>query len=194
MPTTKVSNSYDKQSNNGSTVESLNAIYTVLEPDQPMRSERLSVSDQDAILNMLAQLREQLPFLRDLTAEQRRASLGMGNKNRIFAGKVLEVVRQTPDFLPRNFDMDQFQTDLETFDRLSPILMSLTQLRDLIDATMTAIGTDAYEQALNAYRHAKASGQGASLDGMMAEMSQRFNRKSKKKAEDLSTSPDPTEG
>jgi hypothetical protein len=111
----------------------------------------------------------------------------------IDAGKVLEVVRQTPDFLPRNFDMDQLQADLETFDRLSPILMSLTQLRDLIDATMTAIGTDAYEQALNAYRHAKVSGQGASLDGMMAEMSQRFNRKSKKKAEEPAKPEQPSE-
>jgi hypothetical protein len=38
------------------------------------------------------------------------------------------------------------------------------------------------------------SGQGASLDGMMAEMSQRFNRKSKKKAEAPSQLEQPSEG
>ncbi|MGG6265608.1 hypothetical protein ACQ4M3_06330 [Leptolyngbya sp. AN03gr2] len=59
--------------------------------------------------------------------------------------------------------------------------MALTQLRDLVDSTAIAIGSEAYENALTAYRHAKASGQGASLEAMMAEMSQRFARKPKQK-------------
>ena len=105
----------------------------------------------------------------------------MGNKNRIFAGKVLEVIQQKSDFLPRSFDIEQFQQELETFDRLSTILMALNQLRDLVDATTISIGTEAYENALTAYRHAKASGQGASLEAMMAEMAQRFARKPKPK-------------
>jgi hypothetical protein len=59
--------------------------------------------------------------------------------------------------------------------------MALTQLCNLADANITAIGTRAYEQSWVAYRHAKTSGQGASLDGMMAEMKQRFKKSSKKK-------------
>jgi hypothetical protein len=106
--------------------------------------------------------------------------LGMGDKNRIFAGKVLEVILQNREFLPRSFDVEQLEQDLVTYDRLSTILMGLTQLRDLVDATAIAIGSDAYENALTAYRHAKASGHGASLESMMAEMGQRFVRKSKK--------------
>jgi hypothetical protein len=179
---------------NGSISPSIPNLYTILEATPNSSTDPLTLDDQEAILLLLAQIRAQLPFLRDLTAEERKNSLGMGDKNRVFVGKVLETIRQTPDFLPRSFDIEQFQDNLTTFDRLTPIYQSLTQLRNLVDATMTAFGTETYEQALIAYRHAKASGQGASLDGMMAEMSQRFNRKSKKKAEDLSTSPAPTEG
>ncbi|MBW4514913.1 MAG: hypothetical protein KME11_06775 [Timaviella obliquedivisa GSE-PSE-MK23-08B] len=73
--------------------------------------------------------------------------------------------------------------DLATFDRLSTIQMGLTQLHDLIDATLIATGSDAYAQALEAYRYAKASGQGASLEAMMADMSQHFARKPKKSKE-----------
>lgn len=143
-------------------------------------SEPLSQADRDEIMGLISQIREMLPFLRDLTAEERRTLLGMADKNRAFAGKVLEVTLQNPDFLPRSFDISNFQQNLATFDRLSTILMGLTQLRDLVDATMTAIGSEAYEDALTAYRHAKISGQGASLDSMMAEMAQRFARKPKK--------------
>lgn len=142
--------------------------------------ELLSQADRDAILSLIVQVRDLLPFLQDIAAEDRKTMLGMGDKNRIFAGKVLEVILQNPDFLPRSFDIAQFQQDLVTFDRLSTILMALTRLRDLVDATTIAIGSEAYERALTAYRHAKASGQGANLESMLAEMGQRFARKSKK--------------
>ncbi|NJN86506.1 MAG: hypothetical protein HC881_09580 [Leptolyngbyaceae cyanobacterium SL_7_1] len=154
------------------------SLYTV--SNSPV-SELLSQADRDAILSLVTQMHDKLPFLRDIAAEERRTLLGMGDKNRIFAGKVLEVVLQNPTFLSRSFDIEQFQQDLATFDRLSTILMALNQLRDLVDATTIAIGTEAFESALIAYRHAKASGQGASLESMMAEMGQRFARKSKKK-------------
>jgi hypothetical protein len=70
--------------------------------------------------------------------------------------------------------------------------MALTQLCNLADATATSIGTQAYEQSLVAYRHAKASGQGASLESMMTEMKQRFAKKTrKKKAAKPQESPSP---
>ncbi|MEP0898492.1 MULTISPECIES: hypothetical protein [Leptolyngbya] len=155
-------------------------------PPNASKPEPLSQNDRDVIIRLLTQIREILPELRDLTAEERRSMLGMGDKNRIFAGKVLEVILQSPDFLPRSFDIEQYQQDLATFDRLSTILMALTQLRDLVDATTIALGSEIYEDALTAYRHAKVSGQGASLDSMMSEMAQRFARKSKKKEEEKS--------
>jgi hypothetical protein len=141
------------------------------------------LSAQSLTLIAIAQMREKLPFLQDITAEDRRTMAGMGNSNRAFAGKVLEVVSQNNDFLPRSFNVEQLRADLVTFDRLSSLAMSMTQLCNLMDATAIAIGTQAYEQSLVAYRHAKASGCGASLDGMMAEMGQRFAKKTKKKDE-----------
>lgn len=78
-------------------------------------SEPLSQLDRDTILRLIAQMRDLLPFLQDLTAEERKSLLGMGDKNRIFARKVLEVIQQNPDFLPRSFDVDKFQQNLATF-------------------------------------------------------------------------------
>lgn len=145
--------------------------------------ELLSESDRDAAIALIAQVRDQLPNLRDLTVDERKSLSGMGEKNRSFARKVVEVIQQSPEFLPRSFDADRLQQNLIAYDRYSTILMAVNQLRDLLDATTIAIGSEAYNDALTAYRYAKASGQGASLDAMMAEMKQRF-RKSKKKGED----------
>jgi hypothetical protein len=136
---------------------------------------------RDEILQLLTLLREKLPPLRDLTAEERRSLSGMGDKNRSFAGKVLEVILQNPEFLPRSFDIQKYQQNLATFDDLSAIALALTRLLDLVNATTTAIGSEVYDDALLAYRYAKASGQGASLEAMFSEMKQRFAQQGKKK-------------
>jgi phytoene dehydrogenase-like protein len=151
---------------------------TALTSPTPIAS--LSQSDRDTLLTLIAQMRELMPFLQDLTLEDRKSMAGMGTSNRAFAGTVLEVISQNNDFLPRSFSTEQLRADLETFDRLSTIVMALTQICNLVDATTIAIGTRAYEQSLVAYRHAKASGHGASLDDMMTGMKQRFTKKSRK--------------
>lgn len=159
-------------------------IAALSESESVSNAEPLSQADRDAILELITQVREMLPLLRDISAEERRVMLGMGDKNRVFAGKVLEVIQQNAEFLPRSFNVEKFQQNLVTFDRLSTILMALNQLRDLVDATTISIGTETFEDALTAYRHAKASGQGASLESMMGDMKRRFARKSRKKKEE----------
>jgi hypothetical protein len=153
----------------------------IIQSSAPSDPNNFDQSDRDEILQLIALLRDKLPPLSDLTAEERRSLPGMGDKNRIFAGKVLEVILQNPDFLPRSFDIDGYQRNLSTFDYLTTIAMALTQLLDLVNATTIAIGSDTYEEALVAYRYAKASGQGASLEAMMAELKQRFSQQGKKK-------------
>jgi hypothetical protein len=157
-------------------------------------SDRFTPSDREEALNLLMLLRDVLPALRDLTADERRSLPGMGDANRTFAGKVLEVILQNPDFLPRTFDPDRYQQRLETFDNLSTVSRRMTQLLDLINATMTAIGSEIHEDSLAAYRYANASGQGASLDAAKADLKQRFTSNSKgKKKEKEAEKPDSDE-
>ncbi len=144
----------------------------------------LNQTDRDQIIQLIAQIHDLLPFLRDLTANERRSLLGMGDQNRTFAGKVLEIVHQDPSFLPRSFDIEEFQQNLDTFDNLSRITRVLNQLRDLIDATAIAVGSEAYEGALTAYRYVKASGKGASVESIIDDIGQRFEKKKKKKKDE----------
>ncbi len=143
-------------------------------------SATLTQTDREAVLAAVATIREKLPFLLDLTAEERRSLPKMGDKSRAFVSKALEVARQNPDFLPRSFDLDEMKRDVELFESLYPVFLALTQLQELVDDTVVAVGSDAYAAALLIYNFAKASGKGSGLDAVADEMSKRFARKSRK--------------
>jgi hypothetical protein len=143
-------------------------------------SATLTLADRDAALTAIATLKAKLPFLIDLTIEQRRALPKMGDKSRAFVSKALEVATQNLDFLPRSFDIEEMRKDVQLFEAMYPIVMAITQLQELLDDTYTTVGSEAYSAALQVYNYAKASGQGAGLEAVVDELGQRFARRSKK--------------
>lgn len=149
-------------------------------------SANLSATDRLAVMDAIATIRQKLPFLIDLTTEDRRTMLKMGDKSRAFVSKALEVATQNPDFLPRSFDIEEMRRDLVLYEALYPILLSLTQLQELVDDTYIAIGSEAYAAALAVYSYAKASGDVTGLDAVIDEMGRRFSRRSKKKQPETS--------
>lgn len=142
-------------------------------------SASLSQADRDAVMKAIATIRDKLPFLVDLTTEERRSLPKMGDKSRAFVSKALEVATQNQDFLPRSFDLEEMRRDVEMFEALYPLLLSLNQLQELMDDTYVAFGSEAYAAALLVYNYAKASGKGAGLDAVVDEMGRRFARKSR---------------
>jgi hypothetical protein len=137
----------------------------------------LSQTDRDAVMAAIATIKTKLPFLIDLTADDRKALPKMGDKSRAFVSKALEPATQNPDFLPRSFDVAELQKDVQLFESLYPVLMALTQLQDLVDDTCMAVGSEAYAAALQVYSYAKASGEGAGLETAVEELGLRFARK-----------------
>jgi hypothetical protein len=140
----------------------------------------LSQADRDAVMAAIATIKAKLPFLVDLSADDRKALPKMGDKSRAFVSKAMEVAMQNPDFLPRSFDIAELQKDVQLFESLYPILLSLTQLQDLVDDTCLAVGSEAYAAALQVYTYAKASGQGTGLETAVEELGLRFARKYRK--------------
>ncbi|MBD2437193.1 hypothetical protein [Nostoc sp. FACHB-110] len=143
-------------------------------------SAKLSSADREAVMQAIATIKDKLPFLVDLTTEERKSLPKLGDKSRAFVSKALEIAAQNPDFLPRSFDVDEMRRDIELFEALYPILLSLTQLQELVDDTSVAVGSEAYAAGLLVYNYAKASGKGAGLETMVDDLGRRFARKAKK--------------
>ncbi len=148
-------------------------------------SATLSPDDRAAITQALDVIRDRLPFLIDLMAEERRALPKMGDKSRAFVNKALDMASKNAEFLPRSFDVAEMQKDVQLFDDLSSLSLSLVQLQDLVNDTCMAVGNEAYTAALTIYTYAKTTGQKTDgLEPLVDEMRQHFRkpRKTKSKA------------
>ena len=117
--------------------------------------------------------------------------LKMGDKSRAFVQKTMELVKQNQDFLPRSFDVEEMQKDVNLFNDLYPILLSLQQLNERVEDTLMVVGSEAYAAALVAYRYAKDANMGAGLDGVLDDIGRRFARKSSKTAANRSETAEP---
>lgn len=141
-------------------------------------SAALSQADRQAVLDALNTVRTKLPFLIDLTPEERRALLKMGDKSRGFVAQALNVAEQNEEILPRSFDVAELRKDVELLAALEPIMSSLSQLGELVEDTYMAVGSEAYASSLLVYQFARSAGKGSALDGALDSLGQRFARKS----------------
>lgn len=143
-------------------------------------SATLSKETINQILGAVAAIREQLPFLVDLTVEERKSLPRMGDKSRAFVSKALELASQNSDFLPRSFDIDEFRKDVELYDAIYAVRQSLMILAENVDDTYQLAGSEAYSSALVVYHSAKSGKIGVEgLDDVIGELKKRFIRKSK---------------
>jgi hypothetical protein len=139
----------------------------------------LTQADRQAVLAAINTIREKLDFLIDLTPEERRTILRMGDRSRGFVSQALNVAEQNEDILPRSFDVAEMRRDVELLAALEPIMAALSQLSELVEDTYMAVGGEAYAAALLVYQFVRAAGKGAALDGALDALGQRFARKSR---------------
>jgi hypothetical protein len=158
-------------------------------PDQTNRvSATLSNADRDAVIAAIDTIHTKLPFLIDLTPQERRSLAKMGDESQAFVDKALQATAENPDVLPAAFDAAEYNADKTLFDQLAQITAPLNQLAEEFDDTVLALGSDLYTESLVVYGYLKAAGKGQALDGLKADMSKRFARASKPK---LPTPPHP---
>lgn len=139
----------------------------------------LSSADTTAVMDAINTIRTKLPFLVDLTIDERRFLPKMGDKSRAFVSQALEIAKQNPDILPRSFDVEEMKRDVELLNALQPLVIAFSQLQELVEDTYLLVGSEAYTAALLLYQYARAAGKGAALDSHLDALSQRFARKSR---------------
>ena len=137
----------------------------------------LSAADAQAVLAAIQTIRDKLPFLVDLSPDEKRSLPALGEASRGFVAKALEGARQSPGFLPQSFDLAAAQRDLALFDALLPISLSLAQLGELVSDTVYAAGGEAYNDARTIYQFAKNSPASFGLDQFVKDLSTRFARR-----------------
>jgi hypothetical protein len=126
------------------------------------------------VTTKLTEAQTLLPFLTDLTLDERKSLPKMGDKSRSFVERTLELARQDDSFLPRNLDIEAFGKDLALYNALEPLRQRLAKLLELVEDTQILAGSEAYLAALEVYHAAKRTGKGAGLDDLLDRVSTRF--------------------
>lgn len=118
-------------------------------------SASLSPADITAINTALETIEQKLPFLINLTPDERRSLFKMGDKSLAFVNNSVTAAKTNPGILPANFDTEEFNRDYELAMNLSELLTRLQQLTEKVDDTLLAVGSEAMNSSLAVYDYVK---------------------------------------
>lgn len=132
----------------------------------------------------LAALSAALPFLIDLSNEERTSMPKFGEANRSFVVKALAIAEAHPEILPGSVSLEEFRSDVDLVEALYPIRHGVETLARRVDDSYFAAGSEAYVSALLVYQYAKVHNvHTGALEGTLDDLGRRFARKTRKGTE-----------
>ena len=103
------------------------------------------------VVKLIASIEQNLPWMINLTAEERQALPKMGDKSLSFVNKAYEYAKLNPSVVPSFLDLKEFEKDANAVVQLKKILIPLRQLFEKVDDTNLQAGSEAYTAALIFY-------------------------------------------
>jgi hypothetical protein len=143
-------------------------------------SATLTPADRQAIMTAIDTIKQAMPFLIHLTAEERKAAPKAGDRSRGFMLNCLDAAQQHSDCLPRSFDVEEMYKDIKLMEDLYSVLMALGELHSLVGDTYFAAQSEAYGAALKVYDAAKAHDDTPGMKIVVEQLKQQFARRNKK--------------
>jgi hypothetical protein len=113
----------------------------------------LNPADVQAVNDALDVLESKVPFLINLTKDEKKALKIMGDKSQPLAEQALEIAKANPALAPGFTDLAEMERDLATWKALRPAANRVVSLCDRFEDTMASLGSDALRAALDIYAH-----------------------------------------
>lgn len=125
----------------------------------------------------ISQVESNLPFLVNLTPQERQGLPKMGSATQSFVSKALEIAANNPQFVPPYVDVDAMRRDYDLAVRLQGIEMQLASVLEKVADTNTAAGSEAFVTGLTLYNSLKAAAK-VNVPGakaLVTELAERFS-------------------
>lgn len=126
-----------------------------------MAYQNISVSmvqaDIDTIKTSLATISSKLPFLVTLDSEERAALFKLGPKSADFVQDASTASANFPTILPASFDKVEYGKDTSLFKTLTEIKFLVDSLKEKLDHTYTAVGSEAMVASLEVYAYVQTA-------------------------------------
>lgn len=143
-------------------------------------SAALTETDKIAVLKALGQAKEKMPFLINLTGQERHKSRKMGAKSIEYVNLSLQGSKSFGSLIPPSVDIAEFTKDVTLVNQLLAIRVEVEALLEGIDDTMLAAGSEAMQSADLVYSYLKTgSRSNAGVKAITANIAKRFARRGK---------------
>jgi len=117
----------------------------------------LTDAEQQKIIKNIDEVALALPFLINLTIENRKKMRKMGAKSIEYVNLSLQGAQNFPKALKVGFDVTEFKNDVNLYNSLLPVAIKLQALIESLDDTILAAGSDAMMAADEVYAELKSS-------------------------------------
>lgn len=119
----------------------------------------------DTVLTYIQKIKSQMPFLINLSKEEKKKLAKMNERRRPFAQKALEYAKSEPGPIPRNLDLKKMELDLNTYLKLRRIHREIRKLDEMLRDTIAIKGAYSYSTACKIY-NAFEMGRGSETPGI----------------------------
>src|SRR5438067_3764429 len=143
--------------------------------DPNLVSATLSTEDQQAILSAVNGIVQKLPFLIDLTTNDRIGMAKLGDKTEAFVRKAVEIAVQHQTLFSTGF-LEEMKKDADLLDVISPIRLAIDTLQKKIDDTAMQVGAEAFAAARTVYAVTKAPYANAEMRAASDDLGKRYGR------------------
>ncbi|MBW4563582.1 MAG: hypothetical protein KME32_21045 [Mojavia pulchra JT2-VF2] len=149
----------------------------------------LSPEDIRDIKAALQTIQKKLPFLVNLSTEERRKLVKMGDKSLAFVNNSVTAAQSNREILPASFKVEELVQDYQLATTLTELLTSMRQLTEQVDDTLLAVGSEAMSSSLTVYDYVKtAAKKTPGLKTLAEQLGERFKAIGKAKSAKISGS------
>lgn len=148
-------------------------------------SAEISAATLAEIRTAIETIRTKLPFLVNLTMEERQAYAKMGDKTVAFVSKALSYAKENPTLCPPYLNVAEFEKDMQLVEQLDAVLRPLRAVVEGVDDSTMLAGSEAYAAALIFYNSVKMAAKMnvPGTDSIYEDLSARFPGRGTKKDE-----------
>lgn len=148
----------------------------------------LSAADVQAVKDAFTAILNKLPFLVNLTLDERKAVFRTGPDRLSFVKNAASGAQAHPDIFPVSFGVASFQKDVDLFEVLSDIGRMAESVASQIDDTRLAVGGEAMQGAIQVYNYVKEAAKNTpGLKPLADQLGEQFQRASKPKTPEVPT-------
>ena len=142
----------------------------------------LSTNDQTAALAHYTGLQTLLPFMRAMTADEKKENNDAANGRLPFTQQACQSAQQHPEVFPGTFSLPAFVSTTALLTAFAAIYTADASNHEKVVDTFRIINADGYKEALKVYEYFKAANTNGDYNDVVANLGSYFEGQGKKKA------------